>query len=222
LITNLIICGILGVIGAKLNYFINVDIDKLFGIDATIMYLPTFIIGTLLAKYRNNIIDIYNKRLNLGFKIILSISSVLLYTYTWLLPNIPILHNGLFNEGATVLGASLFIAISLSSKKASFFLSKPILVFFGEISFSLFLYHFVVLLTFLFILYGKMHSSLILILAFVISVLVSYISYKYIETPSNNFAKVITANYKRNNKTKIQTIKKELLCTDPQKLDLKI
>ncbi|WP_379970588.1 acyltransferase family protein [Ectobacillus sp. sgz5001026] len=188
--TNFVICGVLLIIGALINKVTHI---YLFGFDITVMYIPAFIIGIMLAKYRDIIKEFYIKRLNISFKIALILVAVLLYTYTWLFPNLKILHNTIFNEGSIMIGASLFIVIALSSKNVSSFLSKPILVFFGKISYSLYLYHFVVLLSFLYILYNTISTWMILIIAFCVSLIVSYLSYKYIETPSNQLARRIVS-----------------------------
>ena len=65
----------------------------------------------------------------------------------------------------------------------------PPIHFLGQISYSLYLWHYVVLLYCVHLLYGKVSLWAILCLIFILSISVSWLSYRFIEVPSMNLGR---------------------------------
>ena len=84
----------------------------------------------------------------------------------------------------TALGAGGLIVISLHSASSKKVLSWSPIRFLGRMSYSLYLWHFVVLLYCVHLLYRKAPFDAILCLTFVLSIAVSWCSYRWIELPS--------------------------------------
>ena len=149
----------------------------------TIHYMGIFVLGATLAKYRNELIGKYKKIANYK-KIILICSSIILYTYSFYFPNINILHNKLINDWMIALGSSCFIILALASETLRSYLQKPILLFVGKISYSLYLYHSIVLIMTINLLYGMINIFVILSISFILSILLASYAHKYLEMPA--------------------------------------
>lgn len=168
---------------------------------ATIRYIPFFILGALMAKYRNILDGFYNK-FTTSSKILMLIVAVLSYTYPWwFLINITYLHVSFINDMMVSLGCTIFIATSIFSKRVrGVLLLKPI-HFIGRISYSLYLVHMVVLLSILNAFYGKASIGLIFVSAFVLSFFVAVVMHYLVEIPSISLGRILT----RKNKNKLLT-----------------
>ncbi|MBJ8051852.1 acyltransferase [Bacillus cereus] len=155
----------------------------------TLHYSSMFIIGALLAKNREYLVS---KIINSKVKYILLPLGLLFFSY----PRIPfMLLSKLIGEidydlyliiidWYICFGAVLIILSALSSKLFSkLLLIKPV-QFIGEISYSLYLVHPIVLLTTVHIFYGKISVPLILLISFLFTMVVSVLCYKIIEIPS--------------------------------------
>ncbi|PEY33365.1 acyltransferase [Bacillus cereus] len=155
----------------------------------TLHYSSMFIIGALLAKNREYLVS---KIINLKVKYLLLPLGLLFFSY----PRIPfMLLSKLIGEidydlyliiidWYICFGAVLIILSALSSKLFSkLLLIKPV-QFIGEISYSLYLVHPIVLLTTVHIFYGKISVPLILLISFLFTMVVSVLCYKFIEIPS--------------------------------------
>ncbi|PER35127.1 acyltransferase [Bacillus cereus] len=155
----------------------------------TLHYSSMFIIGALLAKNREYLVS---KIINSKVKYILLPLGLLFFSY----PRIPfMLLSKLIGEidydlyliiidWYICFGAVLIILSALSSKLFSkLLLIKPV-QFIGEISYSLYLVHPIVLLTTVHIFYGKISVPLILLISFLFTMVVSVLCYKFIEIPS--------------------------------------
>lgn len=168
----------------------------------TLHYSSMFIIGALLAKNREYLVS---KIINLKVKYLLLPLGLLFFSY----PRIPfMLLSKLIGEIDYELyliiidwyicfGAVLIILSALSSKLFSkLLLIKPV-QFIGEISYSLYLVHPIVLLTTVHIFYGKISVPLILLISFLFTMVVSVLCYKFIEIPSIKIGrKLATENYR--------------------------
>ncbi|MGG3526633.1 acyltransferase [Bacillus pseudomycoides] len=155
----------------------------------TLHYSSMFIIGALLAKNREYLVS---KIINLKVNYLVLPLGLLFFNY----PRIPfMLLSKLIGEIDYELyliiidwyicfGAVLIILSALSSKLFSkLLLIKPV-QFIGEISYSLYLVHPIVLLTTVHIFYGKISVPLILLISFLFTMVVSVLCYKFIEIPS--------------------------------------
>ncbi|SDP05863.1 Peptidoglycan/LPS O-acetylase OafA/YrhL, contains acyltransferase and SGNH-hydrolase domains [Paenibacillus sp. yr247] len=161
----------------------------------TLHCLALFILGGLLAKHRNELIQSV-RTFTKSTKIILLISAILTYTYAWwFFYSIRIVH--LFiDDWMTALGVSFFIILAISSYKVSKALTLRPLIFMGNISYSLYLYHSIVLLSITHLLFGKVNISIIWTLSLIITFIVAVLSYYFVEQPSIKLGKELTQIYK--------------------------
>lgn len=186
---------LISLFGYLLIKFSNASSVSIF---TTIHFSSAFAIGALLAKHMNYLIFKINEY-KAYKKVILLLIGVVLYTYNWITPVNPLIHNSFFVNWSVIIGASIFILISLSSKRISKLFKSGFFLFWGEISYSLYLYHMIILVS---IFKLNLNFSLLekLTLTFVLSVLFAYLSYKYIETPMIKLGKQLTLNKKEKKK----------------------
>jgi peptidoglycan/LPS O-acetylase OafA/YrhL len=92
-------------------------------------------------------------------------------------------------ELAYAVGATLLLALCMSSPRARQLLSAPILAWLGKISYSLYLGHLLVLLTLLHLLYTVLPLAVILPLALAVSLAVAGLTHRVLELPANRLGK---------------------------------
>ncbi|MGE7787435.1 acyltransferase family protein [Bacillus cereus] len=165
----------------------------------TIHYTSMFIIGALLAKHID-VISNYFKKLSKSSKIIVFLIAVLSYTYNGLFSNIEIIHKFLIDEYAIAIGGSLFIIIALSSDVFSELLNLRPILFLGKISYSLYLYHTIILFSLIYIFNDMLPISIILFSTIILSLILSSIFYYLVESPSMKLGKKISNKKHTQNK----------------------
>jgi peptidoglycan/LPS O-acetylase OafA/YrhL len=149
-----------------------------------------FIIGILLAQYKNQLILTY-KNMKKPLKITLFIVSIIMFRLSmdlWHLNN----NLFLFWDYGSALSACVFIVISFGSLKASRFLNKPVFSLFGKISYSMYLNHITVLYLTFFLLYPYVPIPIIGLIFVILVVIFSYFSWKYVERPSIALGRVLS------------------------------
>jgi peptidoglycan/LPS O-acetylase OafA/YrhL len=169
----------------------------------TFGYIGIFIVGALLAKHRNILLQSFS-RLSRMMKWLLFGVAVMLYTYVFWLP--PLV--SMVNPGAAVLlsqrvlwetistaGICIFILASLSARKLSSFLTAKPLRFLGAISYSLYLYHLICLMVTITLLHALMPLWLIFVIALISSFFVSILSYYLVEIPFIDLGKWLVKRY---------------------------
>lgn len=157
-------------------------------------YIAFFMLGAALAKYRESIGVLYRK-LKILYKLMLLIFGITAYMFVWLVfPNYKILHLFIINDWAIAIGCSIFIVASLHSKKIKYFLMLKVIQYLGKISYSLYLYHMIVILTLIYVLHGLLPVGVILVISFLTSFLVASLMYYAVEYPSIKLGKILTRN----------------------------
>ncbi|MGN8232278.1 acyltransferase family protein [Priestia flexa] len=158
----------------------------------SIHYVFMFIIGAVLAKHKDFLINNF-RNIPKAIRIVFLISGLLLYTYSsWFFPNIEILHNRTLEEWATSLGCAILIIVALGSSLISSVLKANFFRFLGKISYSLYLIHFMVLFTLINVFYDKTPMWSLWFLTVIISITLATASYYFIEIPSVNLGKRLT------------------------------
>lgn len=165
----------------------------------TLYFTSLFIIGALLAKYRVPIVQRI-QLLSRPVKVLLILFGILAYTNSWWTYSIPVMNNEVFhisliNDYLTVWGIVIFIVMSFSLKTLLKLLETKLLMFFGKISYSLYLYHVICLKVLVSSLYGLLNTEVILLITLIISIAVATLSYKYIELPSIRLGKKLVSKY---------------------------
>ena len=162
----------------------------------TLQVTSFFIVGILLARYKDPVVRWYGS-MKKWKKIMLLIVSCILFRYSmelWL-ANIKL---GLIWDYGSVIGACGLMVIALGSVKAATLLRKPVFNFFGNISYSMYLNHITMLYLSFFLLYGTIPIPVILLVYIVLVVVFSSITWKTIELPSIALGRVLSDKLKRN------------------------
>lgn len=151
-----------------------------------------FIAGALLAKHRAALIEAYHK-LSTWSHWLLFGGAILCYTAPWWLEAItqryivpPI------GDIIAAIGCSIFIVLALASSRLSHLLLRKPLLFLGKISYSLYLYHVIFLLTAVNLLYGLVNSWLILLIAFGSTLALATLAFGAIEAPAMRLGKYLS------------------------------
>jgi peptidoglycan/LPS O-acetylase OafA/YrhL len=150
----------------------------------TIHYIAMFIVGALLAKHRHSWMQWF-QNVQKSVRISSLIVGILAYTYSyWFFPGIAGIHLRLIDNWIISLGAVLFIMFSLTSKSVAALLAKSALLFIGKTSYSMYLYHLIVLYICMQLFYGMLPLWLIFMITLAAALLISKLAYSQIELPS--------------------------------------
>lgn len=154
-------------------------------------YLSFFIIGMLLAQNRSKLISIYQKA-PLFIRLGLIFIALLFYE----LPGHIFAHFHIFiyslNDYGAAVGSSIFIVTSLAGRKVMKVLMLKPIRFLGKISYSLYLFHLPILFSLFYLFFGKLNSTLILVLFIPIAIGFSYLAWRFIEFPSMTIGKKLS------------------------------
>ncbi|EEL34477.1 O-acetyl transferase [Bacillus cereus Rock3-28] len=163
----------------------------------TLHFTSMFMVGMLLFKYQEKLIYSYRnmKKFKKGFLIALGI---ILYLYSILIYGLS--RNDttfLLKDWGVVIGVSIFIIMAMSNLKVKAFLNKSVFVYVGEISYSIYLCHFPIMMVLFKLLYTKIPIFFLLTLCITMTLLCSIISYHLIEKKCINWAKQRTTNFRK-------------------------
>ncbi|MED3470161.1 acyltransferase [Bacillus thuringiensis] len=161
----------------------------------TLHFISMFIVGMLLFKYQEKLSYSYRnmKKFKKGFLIALG---VILYLYSILIYGFS--RNDttfLLKDWGVVMGVSIFIIMAMSNLKVKAFLNKSVFVYLGEISYSIYLCHFPIMMVLFKLLYTKIPIFFLLTLCIAMTLLFSIVSYHLIEKKCINWAKQRTTNF---------------------------
>lgn len=177
---TLIASFVVGAIGYAMDYK-----DVAANLGRTIAFVPLFVVGILLAKHRADISTfLAARKQRFGMWPVLGLA-VLVYTSPWwVLPTAERLHVAPVDDWAATAGVVLFIAAALTSKRVIRALTHRIPMWLGRISYSLYLIHAVVLLSFVHLFYGNVPLVVIWMLTVVVSLALATVAYRYVEVPA--------------------------------------
>ncbi|THF80832.1 acyltransferase family protein [Cohnella fermenti] len=167
-------------------------------------YSSMFLLGSLIAKHASQLKIMYAEVQN-KYKWMLVVIALLLYNYSGIFNKVLKtfdLHFGhMIGDYMIAVAAGFFMILAICSPNfASLLLLKPI-VFLGRISYSLYLYHWIVLYSLIYLFHDNLPIWIIYILVLLVSIVVSAIAYKYIEVPLINLGKRFTNRYVQSSNT---------------------
>ncbi|HDR7620860.1 TPA: acyltransferase [Bacillus mycoides] len=157
----------------------------------TLHYTVLFLLGALVAKYKNNLIAFYSNCTK-NTKITWFLFAILLYMYEGLIGEIKVLNNFIFRDYVVAISACLFVILSLSVSTFSTLLRNKYLLYLGKISYSLYLYHLISLFSLIYMLNEILPLTIILIMSLILSLILATISYLFVEKFSFRLGKYIT------------------------------
>jgi peptidoglycan/LPS O-acetylase OafA/YrhL len=182
---NGLIALFISCIGITLH-LIYQNVDPMTNYFDTLHYMLMFFSGALLAKYRYKLINKYQNLSTLKKLMILAIG-LFFYIYSVSVSS-HIFNDRLLwlptSDWGTTIGALFIIIYSLSEKKASKLLLKKPILFIGKISYSIYLYHLVIILFLLSVFQEKMNNFFIWLLSIALTLVISYFAYESIEKTS--------------------------------------
>lgn len=177
----------------------------------TIHCTSLFVVGALLAKYRTSLISKFSN-LTMKSKVFLFVVGIILYLYAHpsfvlniLIPNLNPFYRAITDTWITAIGSSILIIIAISLPRISRILSNNFINFIGKISYSLYLYHLIVLLSCMHLLNGIVPTWVICIISVVGTIIVSSCMYYLVEKPAMKLSKGFT-NW-MNKRTESDTVK---------------
>ncbi|MGC7945522.1 acyltransferase family protein [Bacillus sp. II_CA] len=165
----------------------------------TLHYTVLFLLGALVAKYKNNLIVFYSNRTK-NEKIAWFLFAVLLYMYEGLVGEINLLNNFIFRDYGVAISACLFVILSLSVSTLSSLLRNKYLLYLGKISYSLYLYHIISLFSLIYMLHEILPLPIILIFSLVFSFILAMLSYIFVEKFAFRVGKYVTKQANRKKK----------------------
>jgi peptidoglycan/LPS O-acetylase OafA/YrhL len=167
----------------------------------TVHYAMLFVVGICLAQQRENISKVVRNYSRFK-KSVMTALSVLLYIYGEL-AGMDLIHRYAssdieqFADWMTALGAAGVIILSLNSGKCSrILLWRPIRLV-GKMSYSIYLLHFIVLLAFVHLFYGRLPLLAIFAICFAVVIAFSYVFYRFVERPSIQLGRRISGRFCR-------------------------
>lgn len=151
---------------------------------ATVLYVPLFMLGILLARDRQRIAALVE-----GFHptiaALVGAVGLLCYTYPfWVLPGVRLLHPWAADTAMVTVGAAAFIALALGHRPLAGWLMTAPLRQLGRISYSLYLTHVLVLLGLIHLFFGVLPLALLLLIGVAASLLSAQLFYRLVEQPA--------------------------------------
>ncbi|HFK1546300.1 acyltransferase [Bacillus albus] len=165
----------------------------------TLHYTVLFLLGALVAKYKENVIVFYSNRTK-NEKIAWFLFAILLYMYEGLIGEIKLLNNFIFRDYVIAISACLFVVLSLSVATLSSLLRNKYLLYLGKISYSLYLYHIISLFSLIYMLHEILPLPIILIFSLVFSFILAMLSYIFVEKFAFRVGKYVTKQANRKKK----------------------
>lgn len=172
--------------------------DLAYKLSDTLYYALFFVIGAVLAKYREPLGSMF-QQMNKALKLALFAAALLLYNWHWnfgmvLAETSP--YRSLFEDKAIgdlfiAAGACLFFMFAIYSPFTEKVLTHKIPLFLGKISYSLYLVHPVVLLALFYALYNEANTLVLLAMVPVVSIVLAAFYYKWVEVPSMKIGKLL-------------------------------
>ncbi|HHQ8913394.1 TPA: acyltransferase family protein [Bacillus cereus] len=165
----------------------------------TLHYTVLFLLGALVAKYKNNVIVFYSNRTK-NEKIAWFLLAILLYMYEGLIGEIKVLNNFILRDYVVAISACLFVILSLAVSTLSSLLRNKYLLYLGKISYSLYLYHIISLFSLIYMLHEILPLPIILIFSLVFSFILAMLSYIFVEKFAFRVGKNVTKQANRKKK----------------------
>ena len=180
--TNLILFGAMGVF-ANWLWWHNANEAVVQDLALTAHYVFLFVIGALMAMNREVLAEWYSG-LTFRKKLLLFCAAVLIYTYAGRFFAAIGIVLPLANDWPSIPAIVIIMMFVLFSLRVQTLMERPFILFLGRISYSLYLFHPIVLFSLVYLLYGRFNLFEILLIAFPLTLFVSWLAYRWVELPA--------------------------------------
>jgi len=161
-------------------------LQRALGLDyfLTVHYAGAFVVGILLARHREQVVAPLH-RLGRGGRWLVLAIAVCAYTYAlWCAPSDHRLHPQIVDDWMAILGSALFVALALASLRLGSFLTRQPFHFLGVTSYSIYLYHGLLVVGLAHAWYPRLSVGAIMGLTLVGTMALAALSYRWVEAPS--------------------------------------
>jgi peptidoglycan/LPS O-acetylase OafA/YrhL len=185
---NILIAGLCSIFSygltyASWHYTLSSMTKDMLGLFNTLEWIPMFVFGALIGKHISNLQKLYMS-LSRTIKLCLLVAGVSCYTYThWFPIKNEIIRLSILSDWIVSAGAMIFIFFAINSRILSSVLLLRPLNFIGKISYSVYLYHLIILIAFMQLFYGSIPVVIIWLFTIILTLCLSTISYYFVESP---------------------------------------
>ena len=158
-------------------------------------YIFAFVLGATLASQRKPLQKWYS-RLSTQGRITVFIIGFSLYYYGPHFVSTIGIHHLVVRDWPAIVGAAILLVVSAYDMVAIKTLTRPVFLYFGKISYSLYLLHAVVLLAMLHAFYGVITLPVLLPLSIGVTFLISDLAYRFVESPAINISRAVPRRFK--------------------------
>ncbi|MGA2323123.1 MAG: acyltransferase [Sedimentisphaerales bacterium] len=182
--TNVFLACLFSMAGMVLHYIAKFKFHYQADFFMTIHYIAMFIFGALLAKHRVELVQKYQSFSQRG-RYSLVLFAIPLYLFGWIFQRTILPSNlGWFPDWIISAGVAVFIISAIGSDRINRVLLWPPIHFLGKTSYSVYLFHAIILFCLVHSLYATVPIIGIWMIGLVLTILISTASFKYVELPS--------------------------------------
>jgi peptidoglycan/LPS O-acetylase OafA/YrhL len=150
----------------------------------TLHYASLFVLGMVLARDMP-MIQARLVRLSFWAKVMLWVLAFVCYSHqAWILPFSKLQQVPLYRDGLIAVAVTIFIVFALSPSRFSAWLQLRPFVFLGQISYSVYLFHAVILLSLVHLFFGSIPLALLWTATGLLTIAVATLAYHIIEVPA--------------------------------------
>jgi peptidoglycan/LPS O-acetylase OafA/YrhL len=197
-ITNLVLCGVLSGI-SELNTRFGLETNNGYqaGYFFTLHIAALFIIGIMLAQYRETLVRRYRK-IPAAAKALGLLFALGLYRFSMESQIV------FLRDYGSAVGGAVFVVYALGSDRISAILRKPLFTFLGNISYAMYLNHMSVIYFVLSLCYPVLSLWPLCLAIIAMTLLISFPFWRYIERPSISLGRHLVQLTGKTRKTKAE------------------
>ncbi|MFB9994443.1 acyltransferase family protein [Deinococcus oregonensis] len=163
--------------------------------EGLLRFLPMFVLGATLAYHRTEVTAWIQRQTQSVQRLLLMLAVVIIPFQWYGFSNAPSFARSAINDYAALTGAALLIVLALGCNGVNRWLERPIVLWLGRISFSVYLYHALVLTVVVRLGHQFLPLPVLMLLSFGLTFIVAHIAYDRIERPAMRYGQQIMRRY---------------------------